>query len=260
MTAQILLHPSLAPLDGGINFRDLGGNSVVDGRRIKRGLLFRSGSLERLTENDCAFLAGVPVRSVLDYRDPDEVQAKPDILWQGAGYHHFPANPLSNEVNANLEKLTSETLAGFDARAFMLELYRRLPFGNAAYKQLAHLLSHTDNGAIVQHCAVGKDRTGVGSALVLFALGADEATVVEDYLLTETTLATFREQMLDQLSIRLSDSALGQFAYVLSAREEFLMTALGCIRDQYGSTDRWLEAEYGLGQSQRAALQAFYLE
>ncbi|MNR10314.1 hypothetical protein D3C85_1265590 [compost metagenome] len=188
------------------------------------------------------------------------MQAKPDILWQGADYHHFPANPLSNEVNANLEKLTSETLAGFDERAFMLELYRRLPFGNPAYQQLTQLLSHTDNGAIVQHCAVGKDRTGVGSALVLFALGADEATVVEDYLLTETTLATFREQMLDQLSIRLSDSALGQFAYVLSAREEFLMTALGCIRDQYGSTDRWLEAEYGLGQSQRAALQAFYLE
>ncbi|CAI1109614.1 tyrosine-protein phosphatase [Serratia quinivorans] len=260
MTAQILLHPSLAPLDGGINFRDLGGNSVADGRRIKRGLLFRSGSLERLTEDDCTFLAGVPVRSVLDYRDADEVQAKPDILWSGADYHHFPANPLSNEVNANLEKLTSDTLAGFDAQAFMLELYRRLPFGNAAYKQLAQLLSNVDNGAIVQHCAVGKDRTGIGSALVLFALGADEATVVEDYLLTETTLATFREQMLDQLSIRLSASALGQFAYVLSAREEFLMTALSCIRDQYGSTDRWLEAEYGLGQNQREVLQAFYLE
>ncbi|CAI0911029.1 Tyrosine-protein phosphatase precursor [Serratia quinivorans] len=260
MTAQILLHPSLAPLDGGINFRDLGGNSVADGRRIKRGLLFRSGSLERLTEDDCTFLAGVPVRSVLDYRDADEVQAKPDILWSGADYHHFPANPLSNEVNANLEKLTSDTLAGFDAQAFMLELYRRLPFGNAAYKQLAQLLSNVDNGAIVQHCAVGKDRTGIGSALVLFALGADEATVVEDYLLTETTLATFREQMLDQLSIRLSASVLGQFAYVLSAREEFLMTALSCIRDQYGSTDRWLEAEYGLGQNQREVLQAFYLE
>jgi protein-tyrosine phosphatase len=260
MTAQILLHPSLAPLDGGINFRDLGGNSVADGRRIKRGLLFRSGSLERLTEDDCTFLAGVPVRSVLDYRDADEVQVKPDILWRGADYHHFPANPLSNEVNANLEKLTSDTLAGFDAQAFMLELYRRLPFGNAAYKQLAQLLSNVGNGAIVQHCAVGKDRTGIGSALVLFALGADEATVVEDYLLTETTLATFREQMLDQLSIRLSAPALGQFAYVLSAREEFLMTALSCIRDQYGSTDRWLEAEYGLGQNQREALQAFYLE
>ncbi|HEI8867966.1 tyrosine-protein phosphatase [Serratia sp. AKBS12] len=260
MTAQILLHPSLAPLDGGINFRDLGGNSVAEGRRIKRGLLFRSGSLERLTENDCTFLAGVPVRSVLDYRDADEVQAKPDVLWSGADYHHFPANPLSSEVNANLAKLTSETLAGFDARAFMLELYRRLPFGNAAYRQLANLLVQPDAGAIVQHCAVGKDRTGIGSALVLFALGADRATVVEDYLLTETTLASFREQMLDQLSIRLNDAALAQFAYVLSAREEFLMTALGSIDAQYGSTDRWLETEYGLGASQRETLRAHYLE
>lgn len=260
MTAQILLHPSLAPLDGGINFRDLGGNSVADGRRIKRGLLFRSGSLDRLTENDCAFLAGVPVRSVLDYRDADEVQGKPDILWRGADYHHVPANPLSSEVNANLEKLTSQTLADFDAQEFMQELYRRLPFGNPAYKRLTQLLIAPDSGAIVQHCAVGKDRTGVGAALVLFALGADEATVVEDYLLTETTLATFREHMLDQLSIRLNASALGQFTYVLSVREEFLMTALNGIRAQYGSTDRWLEAEYGLGPSQRETLQAFYLE
>ncbi|MFC0225966.1 tyrosine-protein phosphatase [Serratia aquatilis] len=260
MTVQILQHPSLAPLDGGINFRDLGGNSVADGRRIKRGLLFRSGSLERLTKKDCSFLAGVPVRSVLDYRDADEVQAKPDVLWEGADYHHVPANPLSNEVNANLEKLTSETLAGFNAQKFMLELYRRLPFNNAAYHQLAQLLVQPEDGALVQHCAVGKDRTGVGSALVLFALGADEATVVEDYLLTETTLAAFRQQMLEQLSMRLNDAALAQFTQVLSAREEFLMTALGCIREQYGSTDRWLEAEYGLGQSQRQALQAFYLE
>jgi protein-tyrosine phosphatase len=260
MTARNLLHPSLAPLDGGINFRDLGGNSVADGRRIKRGLLFRSGSLERLTESDCAFLAGVPVRSVLDYRDADEVQAKPDVLWQGADYHHFPANPLSSEVNANLEKLTNETLAGFNAQAFMLELYRRLPFNNTAYRQLAQLLTTPEPGAIVQHCAVGKDRTGVGSALVLLALGADEGTVVEDYLLTETTLAAFREHMLEQLSVRLNTAALAQFAHVLSAREEFLMTALGCIREQYGTADRWLESEYGLGQSQREQLQTFYLE
>ena len=260
MTAPLPLHPSLAPLAGGINFRDLGGNRVADGRRIKRGLLFRSGSLERLTESDCAFLAEVPVRSVLDYRDADEVQAKPDVLWQGVDYHHCPANPLSNEVNANLEKLTSETLAGFNARAFMLELYRRLPFNNLAYRQLTQLLTASEPGAIVQHCAVGKDRTGVGSALVLLALGADEATVVEDYLLTETTLAVFREHMLEQLSNRLNAAAMAQFAYVLSAREEFLMTALSCIHEQYGSADRWLANEYGLGQTQREQLQAFYLE
>lgn len=264
MTTPALSHPSLLPLDGGINFRDLGGNLVADGRRIKCGLLFRSGSLDRLSAKDCAVLSRGSVAQILDYRDADEVQAKPDIVWQGASYHNIPANPLSSEVNANLEKLTNETLATFDARAFMLELYRRLPFNNQAYKQLVSLLHNSassDHAAgVVQHCAVGKDRTGVGSALVLFALGADESTVLEDYLLTETTLAPFREHMLAELALKLNSQALEQFAFVLSAREEFMQTALRSIQERYGSRDQWLQQEFGLGSIEREKLQSYFLE
>ncbi|TPG57871.1 tyrosine-protein phosphatase [Ewingella americana] len=259
MTATILLHPSLTPLEGGINFRELGGNSVADGRRIKRGWLYRSGSLDALTAKDCDFLSKVPVAHILDYRDADEVAVKPDVLWHGAQYHHAPANPLSHVVNANLEKLTEHTINAFDPEAFMLELYRRLPFKNAAYQQLVTLLRQP-RGGIVQHCAVGKDRTGMGSALVLFALGADRNTVLEDYLLTDTTLAPFREQMLDRMSIKLNEKALAKFAYVLSVREEFIDTALKSIDDLYGSTDLWLEKEYGLTAEQRGNLRDRYLE
>jgi len=260
MTATILLHPSLTPLEGGINFRELGGNSAADGRRVKRGWLYRSGSLDALTPKDCDYLSKIPVAHILDYRDADEVASKPDVLWHGAQYHHAPANPLSHEVNANLEKLTEQTINAFDPAAFMLELYRRLPFNNAAYQQLANLLMQPSGGAIVQHCAVGKDRTGIGSALVLFALGADRNTVLEDYLLTDTTLAPFREQMLDKMSIRLNEKALEKFAYVLSVRESFIDTALKSIDDLYGSTDLWLEKEYGLAAEQRENLRERYLE
>ncbi|KAA8997280.1 tyrosine-protein phosphatase [Affinibrenneria salicis] len=253
------LHPSLLPLDGGINFRDLGGNRAADGRRIRQGKLFRSGSLDLLSEADCRHLAGVPVADVVDYRDPDEAAARPDILWSGARYHAVPANPLRHEVTANLESLSAEQLAAFDARAFMLELYRRLPFDNAAYRQLASLLRQPSQGALVQHCAVGKDRTGIGSALVLFALGADEQTVLEDYLLTQTTLAPFRQQLLTQLSATLNDKALRQFDWVLSVQEVFLMTALREIRARYDSIDNWLTVEYGLDSEARAGLQARYL-
>lgn len=241
MTATILLHPSLTPLEGGINFRELGGNIAADGRRIKRGWLYRSGSLDALTSKDCDYLSKVPVAHILDYRDADEVAAKPDVLWHGTQYHHVPANPLSNEVSANLDKLTEQTIHAFDPEAFMFELYRRLPFNNAAYQQLANLLMQPGGGAIVQHCAVGKDRTGIGSALVLFALGADRNTVLEDYLLTDTTLAPFREQMLDKMSIRLNAKTLEKLAYVLSVREAFIDTALKSIDNLYGSTEVWLE-------------------
>lgn len=260
MTATILLHPSLTPLEGGINFRELGGNTGADGRRVKRGWLYRSGALDALTAKDCDYLSRVPVAHILDYRDADEVAAKPDVFWHGAQYHHAPANPLSHEVNANLEKLTEHTINAFDPEAFMLELYRWLPFNNSAYQQLTSLLMQPSGGAIVQHCAVGKDRTGIGSALVLFALGADRNTVLEDYLLTETTLAPFREQMLNKMSIRLNEKALAKFAYVLSVREAFIDTALKSIEDLYGSTDLWLEKEYGLAAEQRENLRDRYLE
>ncbi|WP_409309951.1 tyrosine-protein phosphatase [Pectobacterium sp. B1J-3] len=259
MTEPTLLHPSLLPLDGGINFRDLGGNRAADGRLIRHGKLFRSGSLDLLSQTDCDYLAGVPVSHVVDYRDEDEISAKPDVLWSGANYHAFPANPLRHEVTANLDSLGSDVLAAFDSRAFMLELYRRLPFDNSAYRQLVALLQQSDDGALVQHCAVGKDRTGIGSALVMFALGADEQTVVEDYLLTDTTLAPFRQKLLAHLSQTLNEKALGQFSYVLSVREEFIVTALQSIYERHGSIDGWLEAEYGLDNRARQFLQDKYL-
>ena len=260
MTAQILLHPSLMPLEGGVNFRDLGGNTVADGRRIKRGLLFRSGALDTLTEQDKQFLSNLPLNVILDYRDADEVAAKPDILWSGCEYHQVAANPMSHEVNANLERLTAETIAAFDPQAFMLELYRRLPFNNAAYKKLVSLLCETQEGALVQHCAVGKDRTGMGAVIVLLALGAEWSTIKEDYLLTETTLANFRENMLDKLSITLPPEALEKFAYVLSVQELFIDTALQAILEAYGTTDSWLEKEYGITEEVRETLRDRYLE
>lgn len=259
MTEPTLPHPSLVPLDGGINFRDLGGNRAADGRLIRRGKLFRSGSLDRLSPADCERLAGVPVSQVVDYRDDDEIALKPDILWPGANYHAFPANPLRHEVTANLDSLGSELLAAFDSRAFMLKLYRLLPFDNSAYRQLVSLLLQDDDGALVQHCAVGKDRTGIGSALVMFALGADKQTVIEDYLVTETTLTPFRQQLLTRLSKTLSEKALTQFSYVLSVQEEFIVTALRAINERYGSVDGWLENEYGLDERARGFLQDKYL-
>ncbi|MCS6743003.1 tyrosine-protein phosphatase, partial [Acinetobacter baumannii] len=144
----------------------LGGKKLSNGGIIKPGLLFRSGSLDRLTDTDQALLIDKNLFQILDYRDTGEIVDKPDRVWEGAQYYHAPANPLSKEVSANLEKLTPEILEQFDAKAFMFQLYKLLPINNPAYKQLATLLKQPEKGGVIQHCAVGKDRTGVGSALV----------------------------------------------------------------------------------------------
>ncbi|OCQ53434.1 hypothetical protein Ppb6_01321 [Photorhabdus australis subsp. thailandensis] len=260
MITTSLLHPSALPLYGGINFRDLGGKTVVSGGKIKSGLLFRSGSLDRLTERDQSFLVKKNLFQIIDYRDISEIEDKPDQIWNGANYHHAPANPLSEEVNANLEKLASEMLEQFNPQAFMFRLYELLPLKNPAYKTLVNLLQQPEKGGIVQHCAVGKDRTGVGSALVLFALGADLDTVMEDYLVTNSTLASYREYLLNEHAKTMSDNVVEKFAYVYSVREEFLMTALNSINQNYGSVDVWLEKDFGLDCAARRKLQDYFLE
>ncbi|CDH32799.1 tyrosine-protein phosphatase [Xenorhabdus bovienii] len=260
MTTTLLSHPSLLPLHGGINFRDFGNKTLHNGAKIKSGLLFRSGSLDMLTENDQTFLMGQNLFQIIDYRDSSEIEDKPDRVWRGANYHHAPANPLSKEVDANLEKLGQERLEQFDAQAFMLRLYELLPINNPAYKKLANLLVQPEKGGIVQHCAVGKDRTGVGSALVLFALGADLDTVMEDYLVTNVTLAPYREYLLNEHAKVMSDCVIEKFAYVYSVREEFLLTALNSINQHYGSVDIWLEKDIGLDMTAREKLQSYFLE
>ncbi|SFN89228.1 tyrosine-protein phosphatase [Xenorhabdus japonica] len=260
MTTTFLSHPSLLPLNGGINFRDLGNKPLNNGAKIKSGLLFRSGSLDRLTENDQAFLVDQNLFQIIDYRDSSEIMDKPDQVWRGAHYHHAPANPLSKEGNANLDKLDKEILEQFDAKVFMSRLYELLPINNPAYKTLAALLLQPEKGGIVQHCAVGKDRTGVGSALVLLALGADLDTVMEDYLLTNITLAPYRDYLLSEHAKVMSESVVEKFVYVYSVREEFLLTALNSINQHYGSVDIWLEKDIGLNIAAREKLQSYFLE
>lgn len=260
MTEILSAHPSVLPLKGGINFRDLGGKTLDNGGVIKSGMLFRSGSLDRLTDNDQSLLIDINLFQIIDYRDDSEIITKPDRIWDGAHYHHAPANPLSKEVSADLENLSPELLEQFDAKAFMFKLYEQLPINNSAYKQLATLLQQPEKGGVVQHCAVGKDRTGVGSALVLFALGASFDVVMEDYLLTNETLAPYRAYLLEELAKTLNENLVEKFAYVYSVQEDFLNTAITSINQHYGNIDTWLEKDIGLDRITRDKLQNYFLE
>lgn len=121
-------------------------------------------------------------------------------------------------------------------------------------------MKQPEKGGVIQHCAVGKDRTGVGSALVLFALGASLDVVMEDYLLTNETLAPFRAYLLEEHAKTLSENVVNKFAYVYSVQEEFLQTALASINQHYGNIDTWLEKDIGLDAQSRESLQNYFLE
>ena len=68
----------LLPLDGGSNFRDMGGYFTADGRQVRRGLLFRSGAMTSLTEADQAYLAAFDFERVIDLRSSEERDLYPN--------------------------------------------------------------------------------------------------------------------------------------------------------------------------------------
>lgn len=85
-------------------------------------------------------------------------------------------------------------------------------------------------------------------------------TVMDDYLLTNETLAPFRNHLLEEFSKTMSENVVKKFEYVFSVREEFLQTALKSIENNYGSVDNWLEKDFGLDNAQRGVLQSYFLE
>ena len=255
---------NIVPIKNGINFRDLGGIKTQDKRIIRSGKLFRSGAFSDITAQEKTFLSDlIHLDIILDYRDLSEINAHPDNIWAKSTYINIPANPLNSELTADISddslRLTHQLLKRLNPVEFMVKLYQLLPFENVAYKKLVDLLLTSEGRSIVQHCAIGKDRTGVGVALLLTILGVDEDTIMEDYQLTNKTLADYREKIFQHNINRLNEHELMQRKSLFDAKPEYLLAAFDAIKQKYGSLEQWLIKEYQLTDEKREIICDYYL-
>ena len=256
----------LVEIDTIDNFRDLGGYMTDDGRTVKWGCFFRSGVVAGMGETEGTMFARMGIRHILDYRAANEAQRAPDQYPGGARRLAVPAIPAQGSASTLVDMDMATRMRAVrtpqeaeEAYDMFLSLYDILPFGNAAYRQLFAVLDEPEGAPLIQHCSAGKDRTGVGCALLLLALGVDEATVRGDYLLSAVlrTDATrrFTEQM-RQADIGPLGEAL--VARMLTVTPQMLNRALTAIQHRYPSLDAFFEAEYGIDAARRAAWRARY--
>jgi len=236
-------------LQGASNFRDLGGYRTVDGRIVRWRQLFRSNHLGHLTEADVAVVRGLGVRSAFDFRGIEERTAAVCALAE-IEVHSLPIEPTV--VAALRAQLAAGSLSAAKALDIMRESYGDYVRRNThRFRALfAHLLD--DRAPLVIHCTAGKDRTGFACALVLHALDVPDDVIGEDYLLTNR----FYRRDTSSASDLPDDvrQAIG------SVEASFLAAAFDAIRADYGDLDNYLKEGLALGTSQRAALQARYLQ
>jgi protein-tyrosine phosphatase len=245
-------------LEGGRNFRDLGGYATADGRRVRPGLLFRSGSLSGLAPAAWENLRARGMRTVCDLRTMSERAADP-FPWadqEGLTYWAGDYRVSFADLGATLRSGLAD---GPAASAGMIAGYRSLPFQLApAYRQLFNHLK-ADDVPLVVNCAAGKDRAGTAAALILSALGVPRQTVVEDYLLTNTVYdveAVLRRPRQGHLAQY--HEAIG--AAIAQADATYILAALEAIDARHGDLAGYLASELGIEAGDLEAIKAHFLE
>jgi protein-tyrosine phosphatase len=217
--------------EGCLNARDLGGYATADGRETRWGAVVRSDSPAALTAAGRAALADYGVRTIVDLRHSDEIAQDPNPFAE-PGDHGIAYTNLS----------VIDPAAGFPPDTFTLAenyLWMLDRFDGFVARVMA-VIADAPDGAVLVHCAAGKDRTGLVSALLLALVGVPADTVAADYALTAEYLKPRDEEWLE--------SGPGERAEREAQAARFAPTAavmrevLDKLNDRYGGVEQYLAA------------------
>jgi protein-tyrosine phosphatase len=248
-------------LEGAVNVRDLGGLPTTDGGTTVPGRLVRSDNLQDLTRGDIAQLVDqLGVTTVVDLRSTNEVTIEgPTPLGARTDVRHVyhpvlrefldvadtvKAALLNEMLDADRERYPDDQMAGH----YLGYLENRPEEVTGALRDIA-----TAPGAVIVHCAAGKDRTGVVCALTLTVAGVEPEVIVADYAATDERL----EAIIDRLrhSKVYAGGVNGQPVTAHSPRPETMKAFLEQLTVKYGGIDSWLTS-HGFGHDEITALRA----
>ncbi len=228
------------------NFRDLGGYKTTDGRSVTWNRLFRADDLSRLSKTDSDRFARLGIRTVVDLRRPNEVDADGRIPgFDGFTYRHIHLiHPLwpRREFADQAERV-----------AYVMERYRELSIDAAAgFGEALRLIADPDAAPLVFHCIAGKDRTGILAALTLSMLGVGDDDVADDYALSEASEAAY-------WNYRASlDPAITADRNFVICPPEAMLGFLDDLRSRHGSIEGYA-ADIGVTKEHIAAMRGHLL-
>ena len=238
MTTEQREWTRLLEWEGCLNARDLGGYATEDGRETRWGTVVRSDCPAALTEAGRAALAGYGVRAIVDLRLPAELADDPNPFAE-PGDHGIAYTNISFIDPAAVPPDAVSTLA--EDYLQMLDRYRQ-----GVAEALAAIARAPDDGAVLVHCAAGKDRTGLISALLLGLVDVPAETIAADYAMTAELLRPRERQWLEGLDPEeraQREAMLARYA----PTAEVMLAVLEGLGERHGGVEPYLRST-GLGQ------------
>lgn len=217
--------------EGCLNARDLGGFPTDDGRERRWGAVVRSDHPGRLTAAGRDALIVYGIRTIVDLRLPHEIGEYPNPFAEpgshGVLYAHRSFIEPGVPLPPNLASMT------------LVENYSAVlgRFSTSVGAIMASIATAPEGGVLV-HCAVGKDRTGMISAMLLELLGVDRETIAADYALTAQCLEPETSEWLRNGPGERSGRE--QFLAQHHPRAEVILEVIERLDDRYGGVETYL--------------------
>ena len=247
-----------AIVEGAVNFRDLGGYRTRDGSVVSPGRLYRSGMMHTITPAGLETLRDtLGLRTVVDLRNATELEADGvspfadyGIAWRNA--------PIGGDTVMTPEERRERYEAYSDGRVDWSEAYVNMSVRSAAsFRALFETAADAASAPLVFHCAGGRDRTGIGAALILSSLGVDDETIALDYALTGDLLQPHVDRFGRQMeALRISRES---WAKLLETSAGSMHRFLGYLRDEHGGAEAYLR-EIGVSVTSLTAARGHLLQ
>ena len=224
--------------DGLLNVRDLGGHPTEDGGETRYDSIIRADSVRQLSDQGWAALVDYGVKTIVDLRTNDELAADPPTELPVEVLHipFFETDTEDwKEVEARLEAITRSTS---DVSTATREVY--LVFLSHFDRNVAaaiRAVADAPEGGVVIHCAGGKDRTGLLTALLLHVAGVDIDEIAADYALSEERLRPRHEEWFAQAE---NEEELERLKRMVQTPADSIKGVFEELERRYGSVEGYL--------------------
>lgn len=244
------------PLEQGSNFRDIGGYVGAGGKRVKWGMIFRSGGQPTLNAGDQAQIQALRLKAMIDLRSSEERVLAPTKIMG------VPYAAVGYSMNDLMRSSGGTPQNGLD-------VYRGMPRLLAPHLRIVFQDLLRGDAPLVYNCSAGQDRTGFTTALILTVLGVSREDILKDYHLSTAVRRPEWEMPAIDTAAHPGDTTAAMFAQGRMAKPTPLKTADGRpfldgafaeIREKWGSVDNYLLKEAGVTAADQARLRRMYLE
>ena len=194
-----------------------------------------------------------------------EREQKPDTIIAGVEYYHIPVldeEALGIARDKNMTESFFELPA--DPEEFMIRQYSdfiRDPYCVKQFAKFIDVILHHKDGAVLWHCSAGKDRAGVGTALLLYILGVPRETIREDFMRTNRYLEPELHYMERLLEAQGKDSleTVQKLHAFFTVKEAYIDAVFDTIEEEYGTMERFFRKDLYLTQNSVDDLREKYL-